>query len=223
MPLQKPNFDLDANYHQLALELDLPEIEGEGVSVEEARQRSEAGRSALFLMKGTADQPSWYKTFERLLEGGWPWRQATYIAWASIPKEGRRPETQDDLAKKYLRLTSDRVIATWRRRNPAIDEMIALLQSAPLWDHRAEVFDALIQVATQADYKGHNDRKLFLELSGDYIPASKLEAILRGKGVGNDIETEDEALVSQVEKAALKLQGDVAQSKSSAEEDEETE
>ena len=44
MPIQKPNFDLNAEYVQIALDLELPEVESEGVSVEEARLRSEAAR-----------------------------------------------------------------------------------------------------------------------------------------------------------------------------------
>ncbi len=213
MPIQKPNYQLDESYQQLALELDLPEIEFESVTPDEARRRSEVARSALLKLKGTQEQPGWFALYERLLDGGWPWRQAAYIAWASVPKEGRKPETQEELAKQYLNLTSDRVISTWRRRNPAIDEMIALLQSADIWEHRAEVFAALIEVATQKDYKGHNDRKLFLELVGDYIPASKLEAILRGRAGGGDIDTDDEDLVINIEKAAKKIEGNLPKKK----------
>jgi hypothetical protein len=196
MPIQKPNFGLDASYQQLALELELPEVESEGVSVDEAQRRSLTARSALVKLKGEFDQPSWYETFERLMEGGWPWRQATYIAWASIPKEGRKPETQSELAKQFLGLTSDRAISTWRRRNPAIDEMVTVLQSAPLWDHRADVFDALIGMAKEKDYKSHNDRKLFLELTGDYVPISKLAAELTRKLGADDLSNLSDAELS---------------------------
>jgi len=36
----------------------------------------------------------------------------------------------------------------------------------------------LITNAKDADYKTHNDRKLFLELTGDYVPTSKLAAMI---------------------------------------------
>jgi hypothetical protein len=106
------------------------------------------------------------------------------------------------LAKQHLGLTSDRAINTWRKRNPAIDEMVAVLQAAPLWEHRSEIYAALISVATSPEYKGHNDRKLALELLGDYVPAAKLEAILRGSAKGSDVDAEDEDTLGAIERAA---------------------
>ena len=144
MPIQKPNFEeLNSEYQQIALGLELPEVEIEGVSVEEAHQRYEAALSALLKLKGTDVQPLWYGTFEYLLNKGWTWRQATYIAWASMPRITRTPKTQLELAQQYLGLTSDRAISTWRQKNHAIDDEISLLQSIPLWDYRGDAFDNL--------------------------------------------------------------------------------
>jgi len=58
MPVAKPKFELSDDYVQIALGLELPEVELEGVSVEEARLRSEAGRSALLALKATDKQPA---------------------------------------------------------------------------------------------------------------------------------------------------------------------
>lgn len=197
MPIQrKTNFDLNEEYVQIALGLELPEVESEGVSVEEARLRSEAGRSALGLLKGSSEQPAWFERFELLMDGGWPWRQAVYIAWASMPKFGRQPETQEKLAIQFLNLNSDRAISTWRKKNAAIDTMIALLQSSELWDYRADAFKGLIDGMKNSgsDYKFFNHLKLFLEMSGDYVQLTQLAAVLKRKADGSPAETDEETL-----------------------------
>lgn len=167
MPVLRPDY-------QLNLPLDLDEVEAAFVSLKEARLRSETARAAL----DGRTELKWADEYRKLRDGGWPWRVAAYIAWASSPRGARTPKTQDELAREHLGLTSDRAIITWRKKNPAIDEMVALLQSSPLWDYRAEVFEALKDNAIKPDYKTHNDRKLFLELTGDYIPTAKLAAML---------------------------------------------
>lgn len=192
MPIPKPDFALASEYRQKAFALDLPEIESENVSPEEARRRSETARQALEMRRSSADVQRtfpWLEDYFALLEGGWPWRQAAYIAWASSPKEGRRPETQDKLAREHLGLSSDRAIATWRSKNPAILDMIAFLQAAPLWEHRADQFRALAEGANKAghDYKYFNHLKLAMEMRGDYVPKSELEALLRGKAESGDM------------------------------------
>ena len=194
MPVVKPDFRLPEEYRQLILDLDLPEVEMDGVSVEEARRRSESALQAL--KSKTLETAPWLETFFELLDNGWAWRQAAYIAWASTPKEGRQPATQDELARNYLGLTSDRPIATWRKRNPAILEMIAILQSAPLWEQRADHFKALNDGATKArdDYKFFNYLKLAMEMRRDYVPASQVSAELRKKLTGDLSDLSDEEL-----------------------------
>lgn len=200
MPISKPNYTLDLSndqYKQMVLALDLPEVEIEGISPDEARTRSEAGRSALLLfLKGKPDQPEWLERFEQLMDGGWPWRQACYIAWASMPKDSRMPETQEELARQYLNLSSDRAISTWRKKNPAIESMIALLQSAELWEYRADSFKNLIDGMKKAgsDYKFFNHLKLFLEMSGDYVPLTQLAAVLKRKAAGGPHEVDQETV-----------------------------
>jgi hypothetical protein len=179
--------------YQLPLALDLPEPE-EGGSGEDARLKSEAARKGLEGMYGKIGAPRWLDEYLELIKGGWPWRVAAYIAWASSPRAGRDPKTQDELARAHLGLTSDRAISTWRKRNPAIDEMVRVMQAAPLFKHRAEIFTALVAVAVKPEYKSHNDRKLALELMGDYMPARKVLAALSGKAGGDLSELSDEEL-----------------------------
>lgn len=224
MPIQKPKFTLPQEYSQLALELDLPEVE-EGMSAEEARLRSEAGRLAFIALKGNAEQPAWYERFEALIEGGWAWRQACYIAWASMPIDGRMPRTQDELARNYLKLSSDRAISTWRKKNPAIDTMIAILQSSELWDHRADAFKNLVDGMKEAgsDYKFFNHLKLFLEMTGDYVPLNQISAVLKRKADGGAHEMDEETLDDLAEGAAAlekPFVGNQEPADSEAEEDE---
>lgn len=188
MPISKPDYALPEKYRQMALGLDLPEVELDGVSLEEARRRSEVARSALESLRSKEEYP-WLEDYLKLLDGGWPWRQAAYIAWASSPKTTRTPKSQDELARLHLGLTSDRAISTWRKHNDAIDEMIAFLQAAPLWETRADDFAALTQGAAKAgsDYKFFNHLKLKLEMRGDYVPKSELEALLKAKAISGDL------------------------------------
>lgn len=206
MPVSKPNFSLNQEYVQIALDLELPEVESDGVSVEEARLRSEAGRNALTILKGTPKQPQWFERFEQLMDGNWPWRQAAYIAWASMPQGGRTPKTQEELAKQYLNLTSDRAISNWRHKNKAINTMIGVLQSAELWEHRADSFTNLVDGMKKAgvDYKFFNHLKLYMEMTGDYVPLNQVAAVLKRKADGGP-QTAEESVLDDLAEAAEEL------------------
>lgn len=222
MPIAKPDLTLEGEYQQMALELDLPEVEAEldGVSTEEAKLRREAARVALMQMRGEQDEPGWFEDFLGLIDGGWPWRQAAYIAWASMPREQRQPATQDELAVRFLGLNSDRAISTWRRKNPAIDQTIAMLQSAPLWKHRADAFDNLVKGMKNSgeDYKFFNHLKLFLEMTGDYIPMHQLAAELRKRFQGDLSDLSEEELVTLAKEV-----GDAVRERGKADDEEEAE
>ncbi|PKO03054.1 MAG: hypothetical protein CVU43_04545 [Chloroflexi bacterium HGW-Chloroflexi-5] len=117
----------------------------------------------------------WEEDFFLLMNQGWPWRVAVYIAWAGSPKVGRWPKTQEDLAAGVLGLNSDRQISEWRRNNPAIDEMIGIMQAMPLLSHRRDIFEALATSASDPSSKGAQDRKTALTMTGDYVPHMKIE------------------------------------------------
>jgi hypothetical protein len=118
---------------------------------------------------------AWADDFYFLLDHGWPWRVAVYIAWAGSPKMTRWPKTQEELATQILGLTSDRQIATWRKKNPAIDETIALMQAMPMMDYRRDIFEALAISASNPSSKGAQDRKTALTMTGDYVPHLKVD------------------------------------------------
>ena len=152
------------------------------VSPEEAWLRSATARSVLD--KGEhPEQPGWMAEYQKLRAAGWPWRIAVFIAWAASPRGSRWPRTQDELAREVLGLASDRVIHTWRKKNPTIDETIALVQAAPLMAHRRDILEALIESALNPNYKNHPDRKLALEMLNDY--QSKIQVDERHSGTAD--------------------------------------
>lgn len=160
---------------QLRFDLGLDEVEevaaDQQITPEQARQISAAART---VFEGES-RPGWFEDYLMLIGQGWPWRVAAYMAWASSPKIEREPQTLKDLSEQVLGLTSPRVISNWRRKYPAIETVVSMMQSKALWDHRADVLETLAKMAATADYKNFNDRKLFLEMIGDYTPRSKLE------------------------------------------------
>ena len=225
MTIQKnPNL----NFSQLPLgeEFELAEDDGR-IDAAERAAREEAAKAALVqLYKGDVEgwrgdaaeksvppdgeAPVWMEDLLYLLDHGWPWRQAVYIAWAAGPRNGRWPETQEQLATEVLGLTSDRVISTWRKKNPAIEAMISSLQSASLLSHKGDVLAALKASAANPDYKHHPDRKMALEMMGLYTPVSQLRALI-AKGelrMGDDVsEMSDEELLKYMELERIELDG----------------
>lgn len=186
---------------QLRFDLDLDEAEEDAVersiTPEEARRISEAARHALDMKAGEGGErkvePKWWKDYMMLRGNGWPWRVACYIAWASSPKTLRKPETLEELATTVLGLTSPRVIYTWRRKYQTIDQVIMMMQTEEFWEHRRDVLDALTEMAKKVDYKAHNDRKLYLEITKDYIPRN-LVGLGKAAGDGNLAEMSDDEL-----------------------------
>jgi hypothetical protein len=191
-------------------DLSLPSPSGEGISAEERDRRSEEARVVFELEvannlptqviadwsdTATVDAPGsdWRETYKILKQAGWPWRIAVYIAWMSSPRKNRWPKTQEELATQVLGLTSDRVFTQWRQKYPTIEDVIATMQAAPLWAHRSDVINALVESASNPDHRSNPDRKVFLGMVGDYTP--KQEIKVRGS-VGMD---EDLADVSEGE------------------------
>jgi hypothetical protein len=149
--------------------------------------------------------PRWMDLFKRLVEVGWKWRVAVYIAWAAQPKKYRQPATQEELAIQCLGLTSDRAIATWRKNNESIDETISVLQGAIIFDALPDAMNAMVEVASEADYKGHQDRKLMFEMAGIYTPSSKITAEMAKKLVNSN----PDDLESLSDEELRKLEGNI--------------
>ncbi len=150
-----------------------------GISPAEAQLISRSAQAAL--EDGASGMPAWARDYLDLRQDGWPWRVAVLIAWSASPRDGRHPKTQADLANSVLGLKSDRVIREWKRKNPAIEAAIGVLEARQLFEHRAQVLRALADSASSTSHKNHPDRKLFLELTGDYTPRVKVDQNVTGK------------------------------------------
>lgn len=129
--------------------------------------------------------PSWADVYQNLLNANVRPRIAAFVAWATMPKKYRWPETQEKLAIDVLGLTSDRAIATWRKKYPEIDMMISELQAEAMLEYRPGAFHALGTVASDPSYRANPDRRLFFEMTRDYTPRQKIEG--EGKGVGHKL------------------------------------
>jgi hypothetical protein len=129
--------------------------------------------------------PSWADVYQQLMNANIRPRLAAYIAWATMPKKYRWPATQDELAQQVLGLTSDRAIATWRKKYPEIDMMISALQAEAMLEYRPGAFHALGTVASDPTYRANPDRRLFFEMSNDYTPRQKIEE--GGSRVGHKV------------------------------------
>jgi hypothetical protein len=212
MSLDKPVYQLTLNLEGVeeAIQDDLH------LTSEQVREQSEAALAALSAVRvkdpisGQEKPPRWFELFKRLHEGGWPWRVAIYIAWAAQPKAHRVPETQELLATQNLGLNSDRAISTWRKRNPAIDDMVGILQGAMIFEALPDAYAAMIAVATEADYKGHHDRKLMFEMAGVYTPRIKAELSRRGLSIDDLAKLSDEELeiLAAAAKAEVRMNGE---------------
>jgi len=152
----------------------------------EIREREMAAHLALKDKLAGGELPSWTEMYHRLLQAGWRWRVAAYAAWASTPKDGRWPHTQQELATQVLGLTSDRVIATWNKKFPMLQQVIGDLSSDDLMDARADVFRNLKTLAKLPDYKYVKYTQIYLEMIGAYVPTSKLAAELKRRGITSD-------------------------------------
>lgn len=107
----------------------------------------------------------WYGEYEELCSK-FKWRIAAYIAWASAPRKLRKPSTQQGFAE-VIGLKTDRTIRKWLDDDPTILAEVKRLQASPLLNHRRDIYEALVTGALDVE-RGHQDRKLALELMGDY-------------------------------------------------------
>jgi len=148
----------------------LPGIAGEMDPLDEAQIKSAQARR---VFEAQEDAAPWMEDYWSLIGEGWSWRQAVFMLWAAQPKDQRNPATQGALATEVLGLSSDRVIREWRD-NPAFDARVAKLVARSLAHARAGIYAALIEAAQNPSPRAHADRRLALEMLGDYQPKQRL-------------------------------------------------
>lgn len=135
-------------------------------------------------LQASEKKPAWWSDF-LLIRDAFPhfknWRIYAYIAWAGAPAATREPRTLEELAERVLGCTS-RVVRKWRTADygdlPGVDDAVAWVQAAPLLAHRRDIYNALVESAVMVGPKGHQDRKLALELMGDYKAKQETEVTI---------------------------------------------
>ncbi|MCL4867766.1 MAG: hypothetical protein KJ063_02260 [Anaerolineae bacterium] len=153
-----------------------------------------AEEKRLFEVMLAGSQYPWVGDYLALLDEGWYWRDAVFIAWKGTPKRYREPGDQDGLAD--VMGISGRTLKGRLAKNPAIRVRAARQVTGRAMERVDEVMDALIDSATSANYKSHPDRKLFLEITGVYTPKQGIEL-----GAAPDVE--DLSQLSREELARL--------------------
>lgn len=93
------------------------------------------------------------------------WRKAAYEAWSSLPASMREPKTITELADQ-LGLSSASTIRHWRRNDPEIETRFKQRLTRRLLEYAPDVMIAMVAVASDPDSKGHQDRKLFFQMTG---------------------------------------------------------
>lgn len=99
----------------------------------------------------------------------WDWRKALYIAWNCLPPSKRWPRHENQLID-LLGLANTATFRKWKAGDPEIEKRIEAGPKRLLMGHVAEVMEALVRVAKDASPQAHQDRKLFLEMTGQYNP-----------------------------------------------------
>jgi hypothetical protein len=165
---------------------EITDDEGTAFPASESTPGQAESHSAYEQFTADGKKCDWWADYLQMRSEGWTWRVAAYIAWASSPNKGRWPATQAELATDVLGLKSARTIQKWRENDPKIDDRVAKAQIEPLLRHRADVILALVNVASLSDPSAHSDRKLYLEMVGDYRPRVGLTG-----GDGGPIKTLD--------------------------------
>lgn len=151
----------------------IPDWEIPRMNPEEAEAFSHSACSAF------QDQEiAWRGDYEDLLAEDWPWydgpewnrwRLAAYVAWESADVEGRWPKTLGEFAR-LVGWSSGRPLRKYRARYPELDALIRESVLEPLFSHRQRVLNTLAELAETPDYKTHNDRKLYLEMTQMHRP-----------------------------------------------------
>lgn len=123
------------------------------------------------------ERPIWLALYQEVLaEQGvkptgerWDWRKCLYVAWRCAPAKARWPATLDELAS-FMGLRNTATIRHWRLKDSRIEERIKTLRVALVDEHVSDLIAASIDCALNDAEKGHQDRKMLLEIAGIYKP-----------------------------------------------------
>lgn len=131
------------------------------------------------------------------------WRKAAYEAWSSLPASLRVPKTLTELADQ-LGLRNTATIRHWRAKDPEIETRFRQRLTQRLLEYAPDVMMALVAVASDPDSKGHQDRKLFLQITGFLEEKTAVEGTLH-LAIDDPLDDEEQSAVEEaLKKAAAK-------------------
>lgn len=125
-----------------------------------------ASRAAYAQVAARMQGFDWFGEYQELRSMGLDWRKAVAVAWRASSGLNRKPATQAELAA-LMGLKSDRTIRKWFEDSPELEELVATVQAAPLFQHRRDVIGALVASACTEAPANAADRRLFFQLTGD--------------------------------------------------------
>jgi len=142
--------------------------------------------------------------YHKLLEAGWHWRKAAFMAWRAAPRGSRWPETQQELAAA-LGLASDRAFRIWLKKNQQMEQVIRQAALMVFESHLADVDLVTIQQARQPN-SGVPERALYYKRYQDLL-ARIDETRPQEQDDGSDLsDLSDEELAAEAGRLAQILQ-----------------
>lgn len=140
--------------------------EGTLFPASESTPGQKASRAAYAALETRLKEYNWFGDYESLRSKGLDWRKAMAVAWRASRGFNRQPATQTELAS-LMGLKSDRTIRKWFEDSPELEELVGVMQAAPLFSHRRDVIEALVTSASTPAAQNSADRRLFFQMTGD--------------------------------------------------------
>ena len=142
----------------------VPMAEPSNAVAQRAQAEAQAAMLALLGDAAAEQQYPWLEQMAHLVARGYEAKQAAVAAWLCMPRDQRVPQTKGELANLlgYSKSTAVAKIAA----SEGTQAIVQALSISNLVEHLASVDDALVKVATQADYKSERAMNLFYRRLG---------------------------------------------------------
>lgn len=106
----------------------------------------------------------WQDEYAYFRSKGFTFREAAVIAWLCMPKTQRQPATKAELGE-MLGLSGTATIRKIELKE-SVQAVVFSMSQARLLPHLASVDDALVNAASDPNYKNNQDRKTFYQRLG---------------------------------------------------------
>lgn len=123
--------------------------------------------------------------FSRLVEQGWHWKKAAFMAWRAAPRDSRQPSTQGELAE-MLGYKGDKIFRVWLNKPEQGPLMLRIIEQSPkliFQTHLADVDWVTIQQAKNPE-SATSQRELFYKRYRELVG----ETPAAGSQAGDDLD-----------------------------------